>query len=249
MRRTTPLNMTGVEPHACSLDLRLKILRGVPFFADLKTDALHAINPLFHEHGYAADETIYVTGDLADRLFLVADGKVKLIRHTLRGQDVMLELLMQGELFGSLSALGDEVYADTAQAQTNCCVLAIAAADFQTILKRYPAAALRVLNVVAGRLKVAHETVKQLSAYSVEQRIASTLLHLADRLGKSQAGGLVIQTPLSRQDLAAMTGTTTETVSRVISHFRHDGLIRSGRQWIAITDRIGLEAIADEHSN
>ncbi len=248
MRRTTPLNMTGVEPHACSLDLRLKILRGVPFFADLKLEALRAINPLFHERGYAADETIYVAGDPADRLFLVADGKVKLIRHTLRGQDVMLDILKPGDLFGSLSALGDDTYLDTAQAQTMCCVLTIAAADFQMILQRHPLVAVRVLNVIADRLKTAHEMIKQLSAYSVEQRIASTLLQLADRLGKPQGGSLLIQTPLSRQDLAAMTGTTTETVSRVISQFRHAGLIRSGRQWIAVTDRVRLKAAADERT-
>lgn len=249
MRRTTPLKMDAIEVHACSIGLRLKILRGVPFFADLTADMMRAINPLFHEKGYAADETIYFAGDRADRLLLVADGKVKLIRHTLRGQDVVLDILKQGDLFGSLSALGDDVYSDTAQAQTACCVLTIAAVDFQTILNRYPLVTLRVLTIVSERLKMAQETVKQLSAYSVEQRIASTLLHLADRLGQPQANSLVIQTPLSRQDLAAMTGTTTETVSRVVSQFRHAGLIRSGRQWIAITDRARLTAIAEEHAN
>lgn len=249
MRRTTPLKMDAIEVHACSIDLRLKILRGVPFFADLTADVMRAINPLFHERGYAADGTIYFAGDRADRLFLVADGKVKLIRHTLRGQDVVLDILKQGDLFGSLSTLGDEAYSDTAQAQTACCALTIAAVDFQTILNRYPPVAVRVLNIVSERLKAAQETVQQLSAYSVEQRIASTLLHLADRLGQPQANSLVIQTPLSRQDLAAMTGTTTETVSRVISQFRHAGLIRSGRQWIAITDRARLRAIAEERAN
>ena len=77
-------------------------------------------------------------GDPAARLYVVAIGKVKLLQHTLSGQDVLLDILTPGEFFGSLSVLGDETYPDTALAQTMACILAIAADDFQAILRRYP---------------------------------------------------------------------------------------------------------------
>lgn len=246
MPRRTPLRAETIEPHMCSVDLRLHILRGLPFFSSLTDVDIEQVNTLAREHGYDAGETIYFSGDRASHLYVMAAGRVKLLRHTLSGQDVLLDILVPGEFFGTLATPGDESYAETAQAQTTCCVLALSADDFKAILRRHPAVTLAVLDTVATRLKAAHETVRQLSAHSVEQRVAVVLLKLADKLGETHDGALLIQTPLSRQDVAAMTGTTTETVSRVMSQFRQAGLIDSGRQWIAVTDRAGLAALAVE---
>lgn len=168
---------------------------------------------------------------------------MKLTRPTLTGQDVLLDMLAPGEFFGSLSALGDAEYADTAQAQTACCILGIGTLDFQAILRQYPTIAIEVLNIVTGRLQTAQETIRQLSANSVESRVAAALLKLAEKLGEETKAGTLIQTPLSRQDLAEMTGTTTETVSRVLSHFRKAGLIRNGLRWVALTNRARLLAL------
>ncbi len=245
MRRQTPLEIEPVQPEACTLDMRLQVLHQVPFFADLSHAEVEEINRSFTAHGYQADETVYFAGDTAHRLYVVATGKVKLLRHTLAGQDVLLEILAPGEFFGSLTVLGDEHYAETAQAQTGCCVLGIAGDDFQSILQCFPAVALRVLTLTAERLKAAHETIRQLSAHSVEQRIAAVLLKLAEKVGEEGEEGLLIQMPLSRQDLAALTGTTVETASRTLSQFRKEGLIRSGRQWIAVTDQEGLASLTE----
>jgi CRP/FNR family transcriptional regulator, nitrogen oxide reductase regulator len=244
IRRSTPLKPENVEPDRCSLDLRLKILGQLPFFSRLQAEEIDQVNESFHEYGYTPGESIYFAGEPAERLYVVAAGKVKLLRHTLAGQDVLLDILAPGEFFGALSILGQEEYPDTAQAQTACCVLAVAAQDFQAILYRYPAVAVTTLNIVSQRLKAAHDTIRQLSAFPVEQRLAAVLLKLAEKLGERRAEGLLIQAPLSRQDLAEMTGTTPETASRILSQFQKDGLIHSGRQWIAIIDRDRLSAIA-----
>lgn len=245
-RRKTPLEPEEIEPQMCSVDMRLEILHKVPFFVGLGHQSVPQINKLFREHGFQAGETIYYAGDPAERLYVVASGKVKLLRHTLSGKNILLDLLTPGEFFGSLSSLGDEVYPDTAQAQTAVCVLGISAEDFRKILDSYLPVALKVLDVTASRLKEAHERIRQLSAHSVEHRIAYTLLKLAEKFGEQQEVGCLIQVPLSRDDLAEMTGTTTETASRVMSQFQKEGLITSGRQWVAITGFEGLQAIQKE---
>jgi CRP-like cAMP-binding protein len=245
-RRKSPIEQERIEPEACSIDARLDILGRVPFFSGLSTVEIARINPLFRELGFQPDEVIYYAGDEARRLYVVAAGKVKLVRHSMSGKDVLLDILTPGEFFGALSALGDEVYPDTAQAQTIACVLGIGAEAFRSILDAFPAVALRMLDVMSGRLKEAHERIRQLSAHSVERRIAYTLLKLAEKFGELQEVGLLIQVPLSRDDLAEMTGATTETASRVMSQFQKDGLVDSGRQWVAITGRAGLEAILAE---
>jgi CRP-like cAMP-binding protein len=169
---------------------------------------------------------------------------VKLIRHTLDGQERVLDLLMPGDFFGTLPVMGETTYPDTAQAHTFCCVLSISAQDFQTILARYPAVSLSLLEIVSDRLRAARELLHESTAAPVESRIASLLLRLAERAGEERDEGWLIQMPLARQDIADMLGITVETASRALSQFRKDGVIRSGRRWIAIVDRDRLAAIA-----
>ena len=248
-RRKTPLEQEDITPHMCSPEMRLQILGQVPFFAGLPEAEIQAINRSFREQGFEPDEMLYFTGDPAERLYVVAAGKVKLIQHSDRGKDILLDLLSPGEFFGSLSPLSGETYTETAQAQTTVCALEVGKDEFQKILRDHPRVALVVLELVSQRLKAAQEMVRQISAYPVEHRIASTLLRLAEKFGVQQELGgqkklaWLIQAPLSRQDLAGMTGATPETVSRVMSQFQKDGLIDTGRQWVAIMDRAGLESL------
>jgi CRP-like cAMP-binding protein len=243
-RRKTPVDVESIEPASCSVDLRLSILQQLPFFAGLSQADIQAINEQFHEYGYKPGETIYHSGDRAANLYVVAAGKVKLLRHTLSGQDVLLNILVPGDFFGSLTTLGEEVLPDTAQAQTAACVLAISAERFRALLQQYASVAMAVLDITATRLQEAQETVRQLSAHPVEQRLAVTLLKLADKLGEPNDLGLLIQMPLSRDDLAQLIGSSTETVSRIMSQFQKERIIQSGRQWVAINNRLRLEQIA-----
>ena len=229
----------------CSVGLRLEILGRVPFFAGLPHADLHSISDLFREHGFGPGEVICFAGDPAERLFVVAEGRAKLLSHSLAGKDVLLDILKPGEFFGSLSALGDDVYPETAEAQTQTCVLSIGAEEFRKILESRPGVAIKVLEIVSARLRLAHERLMQLNTLPVEARLASILVVLSGKFGKRRDVGLLIEVPLTREDLAAMTGTTTESASRALSQFQKDGLIRSGRQWIALRDVEGLKTIAE----
>jgi CRP-like cAMP-binding protein len=153
-------------------------------------------------------------------------------------------MLHGGEYFGSLTILGERVHTETAVAQTDCCILQISGEDFERILSEYQDVTRKVLEAVGQRLAESQEIVKQLSTYTAEQRIASALLRLAQKLGETRGTNVLIQLPFSRQDLAAMTGSTTETVSRVTSHFAEQGWIKSGRKWVTITNLKRLEELA-----
>jgi CRP-like cAMP-binding protein len=143
--------------------------------------------------------------------------------------------------------LGDGTYRESAEAKSACCVLNVAADGFQMILHRYPSVALAALELVAARLRTAHDSLEHQSVQSAEGRIAALLLKLGRKLGEAHQGSLLIQTPLSRQDLAEMAGTSVETASRVMSRFRQDGLVQSGRRWVAIIDQARLAAVAEDH--
>lgn len=243
-RRRTPVSVASIEPRLCTLQMRLRILRRTPFLAALAPEELLRINRLFVERSYSADQAIYVAGEPATRLYIVASGQVKLARVMPSGQSVLLDLLTPGDFFGNLSATRDRTYRDSAQAHTMCCVLSIAADEFQAILRRYPPVALAVLDVVTMQLQATRDLIEHHSAQPVERRLAATLLTLGEKVGEERDGVLLIQMPLSRQDLAAMAGTTIETASRVMSQFRKDGLIHSGRRWVALAARDRLAVLA-----
>ncbi|MFZ2749458.1 MAG: Crp/Fnr family transcriptional regulator, partial [Propioniciclava sp.] len=102
---------------------------------------------------------------------------------------------------------------------------------------QHPEVALRVVDDVTALLAQARADVTAQSTATVAQRVATTLLRLAEKFGQdSSSGATLIQLPLSRTDLAGMTGSTPESVSRVMSQLRKDGIIDSGRRWTAILD-------------
>lgn len=245
-RAKSPIRREWVDPEVCSLDYRLKIIGRLPFFRRLSSEAILQINRLFEDCDVAAGQAIYFEGDPGESLYLVATGKVKLMRNTLAGREVLLDILRAGEYFGHLAPIGQPGYAETAVAQTDCCILQISGKNFEKVLNHHPDVTIEVLKAVGQRLEESHEIIKQLSTYTVEQRIAAALIRVSKKLGEQKHSGLLIQVPFSRQDLAAMTGATMETVSRVMSRFAAEGMISTGRKWVLINDPERLEQIAKE---
>ena len=245
-RRKSPVNLITTEPHNCSIHLRLNILSRLPFFAGLSREEMEAVNRHFVDVGYDAGETVYLAGDPAERLFVVADGKVKLMQHGVNARNVLLDILTSGEFFGNLAALGVAAYSDTAQAQIHSCILSVRSDSFRQILNDHPELAFKSLQIMAQRLEAANRRVLQLSSMPLEKRIAVTLLQLVRKIGRQTEDMLLINTPLSRDELAEMTGATPETVSRVMSQWQNEGLIESGRQWVGVTNLKALEGLAAE---
>jgi CRP-like cAMP-binding protein len=243
--RRAPVVARDVHPERCTSSRRLAALQRVPFFAGLSAAELTEVNALFRASAHDVGATIYFSGDQAARLYVVTEGKVKLLRHTASGQDILLDILAPGEIFGGLPALGEATYDDTAQAQSPCCTIGIDAGHFATVLETYPAVAVSVLTIVGDRLREAHDRISDLVSTPVEVRVATALVKLGQKLGVEHQGRLLIETPLSRNDLAAMTGATTESVSRVMSQFRRDELIESGRGWTVLCAPERLADIAE----
>lgn len=245
-RPISPVRQERVDPRVCSIDYRLKIIGRLPFFRHLSPDAVIEINRLFEDNNIAADQAIYFEGDPGQNLYLVASGKVKLLRHALSGREVLLDILQGGEYFGHLALASQQNYTETAVAQTDGCILQISAQNFEKVLHRYPEVTMKVLWAVGQRLEEAQEIIKQLSTYTADQRIAASLVRLGKKMGEQKQKVVLIQIPFSRQDLAAMTGSTVETVSRVMSRFAAAGLIKTGRKWVSINDLERLEKIVKE---
>lgn len=241
-RRRTPLARPCPEPHSCPKSLRMEVLRRVPFFARLSPEELEGVDARAVARGHQEGVAIYRAGNPARSLYILASGRVKITRPRPGGSDVVVDVVLPGEYFGALPSLGQRAYEDTAETLTVSCTLAISQEDLDRILRAYPQVALELIPVLARRLAEARRVITRLSGDSVERRLAGTLLALADRAGQLQQDTTLLQLPLTRSDLAGMTGATTESVSRTLSRWRRMGIIDSGRRWIAIRDRSAIEA-------
>ncbi len=245
-RRRIPLRTPCAEPHHCPTPVRMRVLGHVPLFAGLSTSDLEAIDARMVSLAWPAGGQVFTAGAPADHLYVLASGRVKVSRPTDGGREIVVDLLTPGDLFGTLTALGDPTYPETAEALTTTCALRIDPTAFRAVLTEHPTVALRVLDDVAARLARARSDLGRHSTDTVAQRVAATLLRLADKLGQERAddGGTLLQIPLSRADLAGMTGSTPESVSRVMSRLRKNQVIDSGRRWTAVLDRDRLAKVA-----
>jgi CRP-like cAMP-binding protein len=100
--------------------------------------------------------------------------------------------------------------------------------------------------MVGGRLQEAQTRMAEMSTEQVERRIAHALLRLANQAGRKVEGGVKIDFPISRQDIAEMTGTTLHTVSRTLSLWEQQGMVESARQSVVLTDPHRLFALAEQ---
>lgn len=188
----------------------------------------------------------FLEDDPADRGYLLLKGKVKLTQVTLEGQQVILGYLSPGRVFGIIAILKKVAYPVSAQAVGDCTALAWDQRTLNLLMEQYPQIALNSLHIMAGQIREFQNRVRDLSTKRVETRIARAVLRLANQTGVKVPEGILIDLPLSRQDLAEMTGSTLYTVSRILHDWENMGIVHSKRQKIVITNPHGLVIIAED---
>ncbi|WP_028950173.1 Crp/Fnr family transcriptional regulator [Sulfurihydrogenibium subterraneum] len=216
---------------------KLSILKEIPLFSGLKEEELKNIEKFFIYKEYKKGEYIFYEGDKEPGIHFVVDGIIKLIKETSDGKTVILRLATKGESFGWL-VMKDSTPASTYSAQTliDSKVLYISNQDFLKLLLMYPALAVRITCDSTKKTLEAYDRLKSLAVEKVEGRIATLILELVEKIGKKEGDNVVINAPITRQDIAEMAGTTVETAIRVISRWKKEGILDTERGKIEIFD-------------
>ena len=244
-RRQSPLRSTCARPHQCARPMRMRILAQIPLFAGLSEEELDDIDQKVVALSWTEGDRLYTAGEPAEYLYVIAAGHVKAVQSTGNGQEIIVDVRGPGDFFGGYSVVGEPAYAETVEALVTTCALRMDSQYFRELLLKFPQLALRALDDVTALLGGARSIANQQATSTVTQRVATTLLQLADKFGQhgGSGDGTLIQLPLSRADLAAMAGSTPESVSRTMSRLRKDGIVDTGRRWTSILDRDKLAAI------
>lgn len=187
---------------------------------------------------------VFEQGAPATRFYLLVHGRLKATQLTGDGQRVLVRVVNPGDLFGFVRALGRRDYPATATASQDSLVLAWPTSQWEPLLVRHPGFALNTVQAIGERLQEAHVRFCELATEEVERRVAHTVLRLVQQSGRPEAEGIRIDFPVTRQDIAEMTGTTLHTVSRILSAWEDRGLVVGGRQKLLVRDPQQLMRVA-----
>lgn len=221
-------------------------LQRSPLLHDLNAAQVRAVIGAARPRQLVRDGFLFQQGDPASALYLLLAGRLRILQVTPDGQRVLLRVINPGEVCGGIALLEDAAYPASAQAMEDATVLGWEVESMVRLMEQFPRLALNALHLLAGRLQTLQDSYRELATERVERRVARALLRLVRQTGRRVEGGVLIDFPLSREDLAEMTGTTLFTVSRILSAWERQGLIESGRQRILVRFPHGLVAIAED---
>jgi CRP-like cAMP-binding protein len=223
---------------------RLATLQQLPLFSALSLDQIASFADRFRASVFDQNATIFLEGDPANRLWVIQEGQVKIVKYGEGGKENLLEVIMPGETFGGAGILFP-IHPATAVAMTDVAVLCLPRNEYLQLIRSFPEVALKIIGILGERLRAAMK-MRALSAEHVDTRLAHILLKLADKIGVKVDEGVRIDMSLSRQDLADMAGTTIETAIRIMSKFRKDDLVMTeSGGFIVIMDIERLTALAE----
>lgn len=215
-------------------------------FTGLDAAALDAVAKLGVQRRVAKGEDLFDQGEPAEACYIVVDGRFKLAQIAPEGHQVVLHYIGPGEMMAVAAIFARSGYPGTATAVQDATALEWSRKTIQGLMERHPRIAINALETLGKRFLALQERYRELATERVERRIARAVLRLARQAGKRVAEGVLIDFPVSRQDIAEMTGATLHTVSRTLAAWEAAGLVEGGRQRIIIKQPHGLVSIAEE---
>jgi CRP-like cAMP-binding protein len=221
------------------------LIRDLPLFERMDDAALDDVLQQASSQRYAAGETAFEQGGAAERFFVLLHGRLRVTQVTPEGHQVVVRMVSPGDLFGIAKVLQRTDYPGTATAVLESVALAWPMSAWSDVVDDYPAFAVNAMQVMGERLQEAQSRIREFSTEAVERRVGHAVLRLARQSGYPEGNGIRIDFPISKQDIAEMTGTTLHTVSRILTAWEEAGLVGTGRQKLLVKNPHHLLLIAD----
>jgi CRP-like cAMP-binding protein len=211
-------------------------------FRGLPREILEQIAQIAVEQTFRRGQVLFSEGDEARGFFVVTQGRIKVFKLSSEGKEQTLHILGQGEPVGEVAVFSGESFPASAQAMEETKVLFFPKEPFMELIRRDPSIALRMLAVLAKRLRKFTALIEDLSLKEVPSRLASYLLEHSD---SGQRTPQLIRLSISKAQLASLLGTIPETLSRILARMEREGLIElEGTRGIRIMEMAGLEELA-----
>lgn len=174
-------------------------------------------------HKFKKHESIYKEGSFPKGIYFLNSGKVKIFKTHEMGKEFITDLYKEGDFFGYLALMDESKYSETAEALDECEVCFIPKEDFYSLLFQNSQVSRKFIRMLSDNLAEKEEQLVKLAYNSVRKRVADALVALYNRYKKDNNENFSIN--ISREDLANLSGTATETTIRTLSDFKEEKLI------------------------
>jgi CRP-like cAMP-binding protein len=208
--------------------------------AELQSLAARTVRKLF-----SSGEWLFSEGEPCHGLHIVARGRVRIFKTSMNGREQVLAVEGPGGSVAELPVFDGGPYPASVVALEDSEIAYISRRDFQAFCIEHPEVALKVLAVVGGRLRRLVGIIEELSFTTIRQRLASTLLKLAQSQGTKTARGVEFRLPGSHQELANQLGTVRELISRNLMRLQAEGLLEVDAREVVVKDMEGLAAVLE----
>ncbi len=212
------------------------VVRQAPLFAALDDEAATALESTMTRRELSRGDVLFHEGDPGDRLYVIVEGKVKLGRASGDGRENLLAILGPGEMFGELSLFDPGPRNATATAVSDSVLIGVGNEDLTAWLTGRPDVARQLLRALARRLRRTNEALADLVFSDVPGRVATALLDLADRFGRTADDGVHVHHDLTQEELAQLVGASRETVNKALADFASRGWLRLEPRSVVIMD-------------
>src|SRR5271157_2536022 len=222
-----------------------QVLAQAPIFSGLSEDELRFMVQRAVSRHFSPGEIVFGEGDPCSGLYVVAAGHLRIYKSSAAGREQVLSIDGPGSSIAEVPVFDGGNYPASAAAVDRATLLFISKQDFQALCLAHPQVALKVLRLVGARLRQLVGIIEELSFTTVRHRLASLLVRQAQREGRQTAEGVEVKLPANNQELASQIGTVRELVSRNLSRFQAEGLLRIDGRSVIIRDLEGLEAAVE----
>jgi len=223
------------------------LLRAIPMFGRVSAEDRQHVAAIARVRRYERGAHLFEEGQESDFLPIVINGRVKVFRTTPAGKEIILYVFGAGEPVGAVAVYENAPFPASACAMDDTDCLVMSRRDFFALIETRPSVMRGLLVGLTHRLMELTRRLTELTGGRVEARFARLFLKLADQMGRPDPGrgGLVIAMPLSRQELADLTGTTIETAIRIMSRWNKEDVIHTERDAFVIVDQEALRSAAE----
>jgi len=225
-------------------DALIDSLSRVWLFDGLAREDLARLSQLAVIRAYKARETIVMQGAPANEFFVLLRGRAKVTAQGSEGADTAINVMGPGEVFGEIGILDGQPRSASVTTLEECDMAVVDKRAFHSLLAASPSVAIKLLEVLAGRIRELTIRVEDRAFLDVSARLAKQLLWLAGNHGTESGASVRIELKLSQQELGDFIGATRESVNKNLRDWSRSGFIRHERDYLEILDLDALRAIA-----
>lgn len=212
----------------------IDIIKKIPLFSELEPKELEQVKNIYLLRKYKKGQIIFIEGEPGEAVYFVKRGKIKIYKSDAEGREYILHIFGPGDIFAETVLLEGGPYPASAEAVEDSMVGIIKNEDLEELLKKNTDIALKIMKILSNRLRESQEKLKNFVFRDTFDRTACALHRMALDYGIKTPHGIEVELPITRTELAAMVGTSRETVTRMLSEMKRKGIINMDRQKIII---------------